>query len=329
MRDVALAMLVSLCASAVAAPFVFKMLVAMKSRQNVSAHLAEHAHKQGTPTMGGIIVLIGLLCGMAFTWRAEYLGVLVLVLGFAAVGFADDFLVPKMKPGSRGLHWAPKLGLEIGAAVGAAFLTGWNDPVQMGVFVFLVLFLSNAYNFSDGLDTLAGGLGVILCLGFGAMGLATNWGLGNPEINIFRVSDFFIPQVSVALALGCAFLPFLFLNAPPARVFMGDVGALPIGAVFAWLASGLLMPTEKGDSYGFSVTYMIPIVILLIVMLVEIIPPPLQVLWVKVFKKRLFNFKTPIHHAFQEKGWPETRIVWLFHVVQAGLVVLALGWLWL
>ena len=173
MREIALAMLASLIGGSIAAPFVFKLLVKLKSAQNVSAHLEGHQHKQGTPTMGGIIVLVGLLCGMAATWRAEYLGVLVLVLGFAFVGFADDYLVPKLKPGSRGLSWMPKLGMEIGAAVGTAFLTGWTDPVQMALFVFLVLFLSNAYNFSDGLDTLSGGLGVILCIGFVGLSLGS------------------------------------------------------------------------------------------------------------------------------------------------------------
>jgi phospho-N-acetylmuramoyl-pentapeptide-transferase len=314
-REVALAMLASLVASAVAAPFVFKMLVAMKSRQNVSAHLAEHQHKQGTPTMGGIIVLIGLLCGMACTWRAEYLGVLVLVLGFAAVGFADDFLVPKMKPGSRGLHWAPKLGLEIGAAVLGASLSGWQTPVELCAFVFMVLFLSNAYNFSDGLDTLAGGLGVILCLGLIQL-IYTYHTMHEPVA----------PAIAGALFVG--FLPFLVLNAPPARVFMGDVGALPIGAVLAWIAASFLMPMSE-FGYELNLNNLLPLLILFSVMLAEIIPPPLQVFWVKVFKKRLFNFKTPIHHAFQERGGPETRIVWLFHVVQAGLVVLALGVLWL
>jgi phospho-N-acetylmuramoyl-pentapeptide-transferase len=254
---------------------------------------------------------------MACTWRAEYLGVLVLILGFAAVGFADDFLVPKMKPGSRGLHWAPKLGLEIGAAVGAAFLTGWNDPIQMGVFVFLVLFLSNAYNFSDGLDTLAGGLGVILCIGVIALFMGTPAWMGEGVIDV----QFANSPIVVMAALAVGFLPFLFLNSPPARVFMGDIGSLPIGGVFAW---AIMQIVDGGSGREQFAT-----LILLGVMFSEIVPVPIQIFWVKVFKKRAFSFKTPIHHAFQEKGWPETRIVWLFHVVQAGLVVLALGWLWL
>lgn len=328
MREVALAALASLVGAGIAAPLVFKMLVKLKSAQNVSAHLEGHQHKQGTPTMGGIIILIGLLCGMACTWRAEYLGLLVLILGFAAVGFADDYLVPKLKPGSRGLSWMPKLGLEIGAAVGAAFLTGWTDPLQMGLFVFLVLFLSNAYNFSDGLDTLAGGLAVILCLGFVLWNVRQS-GPDGEHILYMRIFDGKSEmQVLIAAALGMACLPFLFYNAPPARVFMGDVGALPIGAVFAFLVASILdSPMQSG--MGFPMHIAGPMMLMLGIMLAEIIPVPLQIFWVKVFKKRAFNFKTPIHHAFEDLGWPHTRIVWMFHLVQAVLVVLALTWKWL
>lgn len=322
MRDVALAGIASLVAAGVAAPLVFKMLLALKSRQNVSAHLAEHAHKQGTPTMGGIIVLIGLLAGLACTWRPEFLGLVVLILGFAAVGFADDYVVPKLKPGSRGLSWMPKLGMEIAAAILGATLSGWSDPVQVGMFVFLVLFLSNAYNFSDGLDTLAGGLGVVLCLGFllWCVGFILNPSFEGTSPLRFGVIAL-VPVVTAALGVG--FLPFLFYNAPPARVFMGDVGALPIGAVFGWITMAVLYPV--GGSAVVDIPSLLPLVVMLGVMFIEIVPVPIQIFWVKVFKKRAFTFKTPVHHAFQERGWPETRIVWMFHVVQAGLVVVALA----
>lgn len=321
MREVALATLASLVGASVAAPFVFKLLVKLKSAQNVSAHLEGHQHKQGTPTMGGIIVLVGLLCGMAATWRAEYLGVLVLILGFAAVGFADDYLVPKMKPGSRGLSWMPKLGMEIGAAIIAAGLTGWSDPLQKVLFVFLVLFLSNAYNFSDGLDTLSGGIGLLLCSGFAGLHL----------VGQSLDSAWITPSV-LALAMAVSFLPFLFYNAPPAKVFMGDVGSLPIGALLAWLTmSTITSPIHPQMFYKFTYNWplVMPCVIILLVMFAEIVPVPIQIFWVKVFKKRAFNFKTPIHHAFEDLGWPHTRIVWAFHVVQAALVVLALAWVWL
>ncbi len=302
---------------------VFKLLVAMKSRQTVSEHLKNHAHKQGTPTMGGIIVLIGLLAGMAVTWQPGYLPPLVLILGFGLVGFLDDYLMPRWKPGSRGLSWLPKLGLEIGACLVAVFFMGWRDPFLIGIFVFMVLFLSNAYNFSDGLDTLAGGLGMIMAFGFVAI-----WYLG--EIQAFQPNSFVTPAIFesnpliVAFCLAVSFFPFLVLNAPPAKVFMGDVGALPIGAVFGWLITYLLVPFDSnGTLVGLWPDNILPVVLLLGVMLIEIVPVPLQIASVKIRNKRLFPFKTPIHHAFQDAGWSESRITFLFHVVQIVLVLIA------
>lgn len=315
MGDFVQAMAASLIGAALLSPLVFKLLVKLKSAQNVSKHLEGHQHKQGTPTMGGLMVLAGLLCGMACTWRPEFLAVLVLVLSYAAVGFADDFLVPRLKPGSRGLHWMPKLGLEVGGAVAAAFLTGYTAPWQLGLFVFMVLFLGNAYNFSDGLDTLSGGLGVILCVGLIALSL------GTPAM--MRVVDggsLAQSHVLILGALAAAFLPFLAFNAPPAKVFMGDVGSLPIGGVLAWAVMRMLD--------GASGRLWFAVGILLLVMFFEIALPPIQVFWVKAFKKRAFRFKTPIHHALEDLGWPHTRIVWLFHVVQASLAVFALSWVW-
>lgn len=313
-------MLVSLGVSALAAPVLFRLLVAMKSRQTVSAHLKEHAHKQGTPTMGGIIVLIGLLAGMAAVWQPGFLAPLVLILGFGLVGFLDDYLMPRWKPGSRGLSWLPKLGLEIGACLVAAFFMGWTDPAAVGVFVFMVLFLSNAYNFSDGLDTLAGGLGMILAFGLAVfcyfLDAATWEAFAGMEL---LVVDPAVPLT--CLVLGVAFAPFLILNAAPAKVFMGDVGALPIGAVFGWVVSSLMFRGGGEAGLVFDAGATVAIGIVLLVMLVEIVPVPLQIASVKIRKKRLFPFKTPVHHAFQDAGWPETRIAMLFHMVQLGLVV--------
>lgn len=308
--------LVALVFASIAAPFVFRLLLAMKSRQTISQHIQEHAHKQGTPTMGGIIVLCGLIAGMVFGWRSELLAPLVLVVGFGAVGFLDDYLMPRWKPGSRGLGWMPKLGLEIGAAVLAAFFMGWQDPFMMGFFVFMVLFLSNAYNFADGLDGLAGGLGMILCFGLALHGfIALGLGIGAPQ-NL-------LPAVVLTMSiLAVSFIPFLMLNAPPAKVFMGDVGALPIGAVLGWAcAVGSAVQPLKGD-LALSPLMLGTILIFLGVMFIEIVPVPLQIASVKLRKKRLFNFKTPVHHAFQDRGWPETRIVWTFHLVQIGLLIL-------
>lgn len=312
--------LIALVAGGVAAPLIFRLLVAMKSRQTISQHIQEHAHKQGTPTMGGLIVLVGLLAGLLFArWESSLIAPVVLVLGFGLVGFLDDYVVPKLKPGSRGLSWMPKLGLEVGASVVAALFMGWTDPLMIGFFVFMVLFLSNAYNFSDGLDGLAGGLGLILCLGFVAMSfVATSFGLDRWGTDVMSVAQ-------VGAVLGASFLPFLFYNAPPAKVFMGDVGALPIGAVFGWMASVALTGYGYAQSPFTNIPLLLAILVMMGVMFAEIIPVPLQIGWVKIFKKRLFQFKTPIHHAFQERGWPETRIVWRFHLLQIVLVIIGLS----
>jgi phospho-N-acetylmuramoyl-pentapeptide-transferase len=293
--------LVALAVAALVANPVYRWLLAAKSRQNVSQHLPEHAAKQGTPTMGGIIVLVGGAAGMiaaGASWSA-----LVLLFGFAVVGFVDDFVVPRRSPGSRGLSWIPKLAFQAAVAAIAAVMTT-SDPIWIGIIGFLVLFFANAYNFADGMDGMAGGLLAIVALGLAA--IAHFHGAAS--------------QVwPVILPLAVAAIPFLFLNSPPAKVFMGDVGALPIGAVIGWcIAQTAMQAQPSGASLA-------PLGVLSLVLFAELVPVPLQIGWVKLTGKRMFSFKTPIHHGFQAAGWPETKIVALFLLVQAGLVVLAVA----
>lgn len=316
----AIAGLVALPAGALVAPFVFRWLQKAKSQQNVSAHLAEHQHKQGTPTMGGLMILIPLLVGM-FVFIIPDSGMvglapLILLVGFGLVGFLDDYVIPKRNPGSRGLDWKPKLGLEIASSIAAAFFMGTTNPLHIALFVFFVLFFSNAFNFADGLDTLAGGIGILMALGFFVLvAMDGNW---HKQVGALASVGW------VMALLFFSFWPFMFYNAPPARVFMGDVGALPIGALFGWAFSAMLISGLSG-----SAVMTLPVVggaaIISILMLVELVPVPLQVASVKLRGKRMFPFKTPVHHAFQEKGWPETRIVWMFHLAQASLLFIGLS----
>lgn len=299
--------LIAFGVSAMAAPGILKLLAKIKSRQTISEHIKEHAHKQGTPTMGGLIVLCGLVTGLLvdlLTSKENGSGLetlLVLIVGYAIIGFADDYIVPRYLAGKRGLGWLPKLAMQIGVALLASFSLGF-DLVEHGLFVFLVLFWANAYNFSDGMDGLAGGLAIVLAVAFAVL----TWSV--------------VPIVLIG-----AFLPFLFLNAPPARVFMGDVGSLPIGATFAWLTAQAIGLGEPDMSLADSISAMIPLLPLVGIMLIELVPVPLQILWVKLFKRRLFNFKTPVHHALQDRGWPETRIVALFVLAQIALVMVTLA----
>lgn len=296
---------VAFFASALAAWPIYRLLLGLESRQTVSPYAPEgHQAKQGTPTMGGLIVLVGILAGLVFlNAREQTPGLAVvglLALSFAAIGLLDDFVVPRIRPGVRGLGWKEKLAMQLLAATGALALDpNWRSPGAMAIGVFVVLFYSNAYNFSDGLDGLAGSLGVLLCAGFAVLAPGA---------------------APVALVVAAGLVVFLFLNAPPARVFMGDVGSLPIGAIFGYLAlSAVLFPT----SLAVDTTALAAIGVLSLVMIVELVPVPLQIFWVKVFKRRLFSY-TPIHHAFEKQGWPESRVVWMFVLVQ--LVLLFTAW---
>ncbi len=286
---------------------IFKILLAMKARQTISKHLGEsHQKKQGTPTMGGLIILPGLVFA---TWTGNW-AVTVGILSFAAIGFIDDFVVPRLMPGKRGLGWSQKLLMQF-VSTGAMVQLGWPeaDWVQKGIVAFLILFMANAYNFADGIDALAGGL--ISLLSLGLLGAAYLLGIG---------ADAIIP---VAGALLGATIPFLFLNAPPAKIFMGDVGSLPIGATLGY-AFGVLCTSTWN---GFSSTYLwVAWICLGFIMIAELVPVPLQILSVKVLKKRL-PIRTPIHHTFEHIGWPESRILFMFLLVQALCVTASMTWI--
>lgn len=286
---------------------IFKTLLAMKARQTISQHLGEsHQKKQGTPTMGGLIILPGLAFA---TWTGNW-AVTVGILSFAAIGFIDDFVVPRLMPGKRGLGWTQKLLMQIVSA-GAMVQLGWPeaDWIQKGIVGFLILFMANAYNFADGLDALAGGL--ICLLSLGLIGVAYLLGAG---------ADALLP---IAGALLGATIPFLFLNAPPAKIFMGDVGSLPIGATLGY-CFGLL---ATAGWPGFGATYLwVAWVCLGFIMIAELVPVPIQIFSVKVLKKRL-PIRTPIHHTFEHIGWPESRILFIFLLFQALCVAASLTWI--
>lgn len=268
--------------------------------------------------MGGLIILVGLLAAYfigieggalfpnrespAFGSPVRIVGNAVawpiLLLGFGLIGFLDDFAVPKLFPPKRGLGWVPKLVMQFACALPAAWYSGYTDPLTAFEVSFVIVAFSNAFNFSDGMDALAGGLAVIL-------------GLSLAGIGYFWHAP--LCQMWLSLTVVGASLPFLVLNAPPAKVFMGDVGSLPIGAVLGWLTlqSGgqhELLPSSPG--------WVVSVFLLSLVLIAELVPVPLQILSVKLRKKRLFP-KTPIHHAFESAGWSEYRVVSMFHLFQA------------
>ena len=297
--------LISLVAAAVGAPLIMNLLISLKSRQSIHKDAPEnHQVKAGTPTMGGLIVPLGALVGLGaagFSGDKGALPSVLLLLGFGLIGFVDDYVVPKMMAGKRGLGWKPKLLMQVAFGLGALYLSQPNlPPWAMATGLFFILFFTNAYNFSDGLDGLSGLLGVFLALGF------------------------FLLQPSAApIALIAGFAVFLCYNAPPAKVFMGDVGALAIGSVFGllffqytYVSSPDFVAYISNSRFGIGF-------VLSLVMIAELVPPPLQIFWVKVFKKRLFPY-TPIHHAWEKAGWPETRVTIMFVMVQLACTMTAI-----
>ena len=295
----------------------------MKSKQTVSQFAPEgHQVKQGTPTMGGLIILAGIFGAMPFvsgklnnslySESISYLPIAVLMALFALIGFVDDFVVPKLMPGKRGLGWKQKILMQVVAAVIPLVLAGYSSPAVLGAGTFSILFFANAYNFSDGLDGLAGTLLLGLLVGmFGLTSIPVNF-IGDD-------TPYYFVNHLLFVVFG-ATIPFLFWNAPKAKVFMGDVGSLPIGAFLG----GFWFLAQHSEKFNFQLTvypivskdvFLVALGVWSLMMIAELVPVPLQIASVKLRKKKIFPY-TPIHHAFEKAGWPETRVVFVFALLQ-------------
>lgn len=289
-----------------AALFSYPIYAWLKSnvKQKIDPYAPEgHQLKKGTPTMGGLMILAGALVPMLWYGtrapdaRPAWMFIFLLVT-FGAIGFVDDFVIPRMIAGKRGLGWKQKFGLEILCGGIAAYMAFPAFDFRFGLFLFLILFYSNAYNFADGLDGLSGSLWLGLTVGI--VGLAT---YGRADV---------VPPM---LAIAGAVVVFLFYNAPPAKIFMGDAGSLPLGAVLGAVVGMLFMPGAFNSAEKHAIGFL-PLAIFSFVMIAELVPVPMQVAYYKLTKgKRIFP-ATPIHHAFEKKGWPESRVVWAFALFQ-------------
>ena len=318
-----LGFIISLVLGFVAIPFLKKLNIG----QNVSKTInARHLKKNGTPTMGGIIfvgaTLISLLLLLIFKKIEINHNLIILIivfLSYALLGFADDFLKVKFK-NNKGLRITTKLVAQMAIALvffyifmrygGSSTLEfsflkielplGWT----FGLFILLVLVgSSNAVNITDGLDGLASGLAAIAFAAYGIIAWNCGWLVGYQELAIFSF-------ILVGSLLG-----FLVFNSHPARVFMGDLGSLSLGAALATIA--ILTRHE------FS------LVLIGGVFVVETLSSLIQLIAIIYFKKKIFK-KAPIHHHFEELGWTEQDIVKLFWVTGFLLAMLAITYgVWL
>lgn len=297
-------------------PFLKKLHVG----QTISEFTAfRHASKNGTPTIGGLIFIIPTLLAMLILYLRGSLelthSLLIIVfvfISYAALGFVDDYLKIK-EHNNEGLTIIQKLVIQVlialvfffiymkGGGEANVTITSLNIDVDLkwfyGIFIlFLLVGTSNAVNLTDGLDGLAGGLCTIAFLCFGIITWGSTWISGYQEIAIF------------CFVLSGSLLGFLYFNAHPAKVFMGDTGSMALGATLAAVA--ILTKHE------------LSLAVIGGVFVIETLSSILQLISIKKFGKKLF-LMAPLHHHFEKLGWSETDIVKLFYVIGFGLGMIA------
>ena len=323
-----LAASLAMVTSLVGTRFLIRWLIERRVGQPIHEDVPEgHTVKAGTPTMGGIAIVgaavVGYLAahvrsGLVFT-RTGML-VLACIVGAGLVGLLDDWIKVSNERNLGLSKRAKTMGLlvvAIGFAVGTVLLTEvsttlsftrWSEPGwelgEVGWVLWAILLIyatTNGVNLSDGLDGLAAGSAIFV---FSCLTVVGFWALRYPDFyGIAHALD--IAVVSAAMLGGCA--GFLWWNAAPARIFMGDTGALAIGAGVAAIVLTL------------NVHLLLPIFGALYV--AESLSVILQVGSFRIFKRRIFRM-APIHHHFELGGWPETTVIirfWLLAGAPAAL----------
>lgn len=311
-------------------PFYYKLLTKYGVRKQLREETADgkqavifrelHKDKAGTPTMGGVLIWLTVAVIILLSPISQWLGLsrfslfnrnetylpLFTLIATALLGLVDDLL--NLRGKEKGMKVKPKfLWLVFFAAAG-----GWWFYSKLGynfinipglgdftigawyivLFAFIIVASANAVNITDGLDGLAGGLIIIAFTGLGI---------------ISYIEGLIILTAFCSLIVG-ATLAFLWFNIPPALFFMGDTGALSLGATMGVIAmltnSVLILP------------------FLAAIFVIETLSSGIQLLWKKFFKKKLFLI-APLHHHFEAKGWPEEKVVMRFWII--GGFMAALG----
>lgn len=285
-----------------------------------------HLKKEGTPTMGGLIFIIPTLISLVLLYIngsieiSHSLIILVFVfISYAALGFVDDYLKIKYH-NNKGLTIVSKLLIQMLIALVFFYIFmsngGKSDLVitslgidlplgwTFGLFIlFLLVGTSNAVNITDGLDGLAAGLSAIAFFAFGIISWNTGWMSGYQEIAIF------------CFIIAGALMGFLVFNAHPAKVFMGDLGSLSLGAALATIA--ILTRHE------------LSLALIGGVFVVETLSSLIQIIAIRKFHKKVFK-RAPLHHHFEVVGLNEQDIVRYFWVVGLILAMAAITYgVWL
>lgn len=288
-------------------PFFIPELHKLKFGQSIREEGPKsHQAKSGTPTMGGIMIILGITLGTvaAAPLNTEILLALFIMLGHFVLGFLDDY-IKVVKKRNLGLKAKQKMLGQIIIAVVTMIIgtrslgidtTVWvpiiNESINIGAGYYLLLLFvlvgtSNAVNLTDGLDGLASGTVAIAASAYAVVCV----NMGHSDLAIF----------CVAIVAAC--VAFLRFNAHPAKVFMGDTGSLALGGALA--AVGILTHTE------------VLLAIIGFVFVCEALSVIIQVISFKTTGKRVFRM-SPIHHHFELGGWSEWKVVFVFWL--AGLL---------
>jgi phospho-N-acetylmuramoyl-pentapeptide-transferase len=291
-----------------------------------------HFKKAGTPTMGGLMMLCGIL-GSVLLWgnfSSTYVWVVMLVMfGFGLIGFYDDYL-KVTKQSHRGFSGKLRLLIEFVIAGIAAwtimragtgtFSTSLAFPfvkdfvLNLGIFfvpfaAFVIVGSGNAVNITDGLDGLANVPVMVAAAAFGIIAYLA----GNAVFADYLQIHFTPGTGELSVVLGAvigAGLGFLWFNAPPAAIFMGDTGSLALGGLIG--------------SVAVATKHEIVLVIIGGLFVVEIMSVIIQVAWFKLTGKRVF-LMAPIHHHFEKLGWTESQVVIRFWIIAVVLALIGLS----
>ena len=292
-----------------------------------------HFSKAGTPTMGGALILLTVLASVLL-WgdlRNRYVWVVLLVMvSFGAIGWYDDWIkIVRRDPNGLKSRWKylmqSVLGLAVGlylfwsADISAAttfyipFFKSVALPLAGAGFVFIaylwVVGFSNAVNLTDGLDGLAIMPSVLVACALGVFAYASGHAQFAGYLQIPRIPGAG-ELVIICAAIAGAGLGFLWFNTYPAMVFMGDIGALALGAVLGTIA--VIVRQE------------LVLVVMGGVFVIETLSVMIQVASFKLTGKRVFRM-APIHHHFELKGWPEPRVIVRFWIISVVLVLVGLA----
>ena len=312
--DYAVAFGLALISTLVFGKIGIPLLQRLKAQQSIredgpQAHLA----KAGTPTMGGLFMMLALVITVCIVppYSVTLWMLLFLTLGHGALGFSDDF-IKAVKRRNLGLTAKQKLLGQavlaiifcyISIAYAALPTTLWiplvDTTVDLGYAYYVLAFIiilgtTNAVNLTDGLDGLATGISAIAGAAFAVVGLL----VGSLSVTFFGI-------IVSAVCLG-----FLYFNANPAKVFMGDTGSLALGGAFAGMA--IATKTE------------LLLIVIGFVFVVEALSVILQVASFKTRGVRIFRM-SPIHHHFELGGWSERKVVYVFWAVSLVMALLGIA----